>query len=367
MQGPGSDRENVDGILRELFSSDLEPVSHRNHPGDEVLVTYLKGQLSKGWSDPESVLQQIRSESVGDVWQRNEVTAHLLTCARCKNQIEVLREDIAEVPVASTQSWFRTLSNSFGSMFRPIPRPAVATMAVQFVVIVGLGALLLSQPSIFTSGTAALSSSSARLDTAESSDAAAAADFEEVNTLPQPGPVIETKFEQDINSPDANTRISAVESLNAANLPNLGLLADAFVREEDSTAKDIMGEAFSVHLFGIQKLLQDAYTKVYLLQRNYEDSGDFPLATNSEDFRNNINTLFHSLGDLSMQLGRAQVLCSPTKDLNLDFVITVLGQADSILIIDPYEEPGKFRVQLPALNPNDARVILQRRLEFVCN
>lgn len=367
MQGPGSDRENLDGILKDLFSSDLEPISHRNHPGDDVLIDYLKGRLNKGWSEAESLLQQIRSENAGDVWQRNEVTAHLLTCVRCQNQIAILRETTEEAGKETNTSLMERLWAGFESLLSPIPRPAVATMAIQSVIIVGLGALLLSQPAFLENNTALISSGTPQQSEAESAAVGAVgAVDDETDTLYRPSPAVQPYLEHEIYSRDTDTRISAAKNMSASNLTNLSLLADAITREEDSRALNAFEEEFIEQLTAIEAGLSDAFDKISLLRDNYTGAGDFPLASSTEDFRKQMNSLFHSLSELDIHLGKTRVSCRIASGITINELFVLLSQAQAALIVDPLDTAENFIIHLPAINHDIAIDYLESSLAFDC-
>ena len=148
MHGQESDRSEFSGIFRELFAKEIRPINYTNHPTDEVLRAYLSRRLPSGWRDPEEYIDAIDQGNVMESWQRNEVTAHIITCKRCQLHIEDIRVELNAAP--GIVKMFSDAIDSMRERFIAVPRPAMATIGIQALVIAILGIFLITNPAIFT-------------------------------------------------------------------------------------------------------------------------------------------------------------------------------------------------------------------------
>ncbi|MCS7274050.1 MAG: HEAT repeat domain-containing protein [Candidatus Bipolaricaulota bacterium] len=124
---------------RVIFGSPLGQFNYNGHPHEEVLRAYIAGALPRDTQFSPATLED------GQVTNRAEVTAHLLTCAQCAQR--VARWRIESAPRSRWQrlperwSW-QTLRQEW----QPVPRLARLVMAAQFAIIIGLSGLLYFKP-----------------------------------------------------------------------------------------------------------------------------------------------------------------------------------------------------------------------------
>ena len=96
-------REKEDKKLEEeRFFAELfvrpPSLDYAYHPSDEVLRSYLRGELHDEWQFDEDFLPQLRRADLNGGWGLSEVSLHLLTCKFCCERIARFRaEELAEL------------------------------------------------------------------------------------------------------------------------------------------------------------------------------------------------------------------------------------------------------------------------------
>ncbi len=125
-----------------ILGSPIEQFIYEEHPSDETLRRYISGELGHGGQFSITALER------GRLSTRAEVTAHLLTCARCAQLVARGRTESRTRPKTFKESL------NWGAMRRQwqhLPRPARALMTAQFALILGLTGLLYFKPApLFT-------------------------------------------------------------------------------------------------------------------------------------------------------------------------------------------------------------------------
>ncbi len=348
----GQSNANINGFFEELFSKKLPPIRYDQHPADEILVSYLRGRLPKGWRDPDLYLRETRSGEVVTLWQRNEVTAHLLTCLRCRDRLELLREEISSR--WSLAAWLERLFARVGRRLNPVPRPALVTMAAQFLVIIGLGALLFAQPSLFSAANTQVASFGSSVTTA-------------TPALPDPSPAFDPDKLRSFSTWDPQARFSAAEELSKVSDPSMiETLTNLYVNEKEPRIQQELAKALANQFSVARDQLETAITEIDQLQSQYESLGDYPLAASGQGFMKELNKSFHRLQDQGFDLGRQEIYCWPTRNLSMDEALKLLGDVDARLIIDPQAPQNTFAIQLPAFNPVNAQRQLEAGLGLEC-
>lgn len=122
-----------------ILRSPIEQFIYEEHPSEETLHRYISGELGRGGQFSITALER------GWLSTRAEVTAHLLTCARCAQLVARWRTaGRKRSRLKIFKEWL-----SWGAVRRqwqPIPRLARALMTAQFALILGLTGLLYFKP-----------------------------------------------------------------------------------------------------------------------------------------------------------------------------------------------------------------------------
>lgn len=129
---------------RVILGSSLGELGYQEHPTEEILRAYLSGKLARDTEFSVTALEH------GRVTSRAEVTAHLLTCARCAQL--VARWRVESAPRSRWRRLQERLSwQTLRGEWQPVPRLARIVIAAQFVLILGLSGLLYFKPAPFFS------------------------------------------------------------------------------------------------------------------------------------------------------------------------------------------------------------------------
>ncbi|MCI2429712.1 HEAT repeat domain-containing protein [Candidatus Acetothermia bacterium] len=129
---------------RVIFGSPIGEFSYEEHPAEETLRAYLGGKLARTNEFSLTILER------GRLTGRAEVTAHLLTCARCAQLVARWRTE------SPRRSWWQILQERLSWQagrreWQPVPRFARVVMTAQFALILGLSGLLYFKPAPFFS------------------------------------------------------------------------------------------------------------------------------------------------------------------------------------------------------------------------
>ena len=203
-----------DEFFQKLFTQDLEEIKHVHHPEEEVLRVYLRGYLSREWRDPDSLLSKLKGGDLSE-WRHQEVSAHLLTCESCRQRAHTLQAETSRSGTfwVAVSEWTSTLRQRLN----PVPRPALATIAVEFAVIVGLVGVLFLQPApLFTKSAALGGITSAVAERRSPSPASTTSEnnptLEMAGVFPLPVTQAMQTLSQD---PNPDSRVAAVQSLKS--------------------------------------------------------------------------------------------------------------------------------------------------------
>ncbi|MBI1729121.1 hypothetical protein HY229_08330 [Candidatus Acetothermia bacterium] len=348
MQGPDSGDRDLNPIFEELFSERLEPIRYDQHPSDDLLLSYLRGKLPKGWRSPDLYLQDAKSALGVTTWQQNEMTAHLITCIRCRQRVELLRENHSQP--GGVVSWVENVLSGLRDQLNPVPRPALVTMAAQFAAIVGLGAWILFQPSALTS-------------TASNLQGASSVSSSQMPTLPEPGPVVNSEELRSASTGNLQLRRSTVQSLMSN--PDPRYLADTthwLSVENDAEIRQKLMIAWQNQFNAIQAQINSAQRVVNRVKSEYQELGDFP--SGSSDLEK-LMTLADNLSD-SFKLSQPDIFCTLMGSLSFSQIQNAAKDVDAKLIIDGVSPAGSFRLQLPATNSEQALQQLENELSMNC-
>ncbi len=144
---PNSDMKD---FFEEVFGRSLQQIEYPYHPSEENLLAYLAGKLSARQSFSIERLSLIQRGRLSD-WSRTEISAHVMTCARCSTLVREF-----SVQAAMKSSWGARLAATLRwpplrNAVKPIPAFARALIATQFAIIVALSGLIYFKPTpLFT-------------------------------------------------------------------------------------------------------------------------------------------------------------------------------------------------------------------------
>jgi hypothetical protein len=350
MQGPDSGDQDLNPIFEELFSERLEPIRYDQHPSDDAFLSYLRGKLPKGWRSPDLYLQEAKSTEVVSTWQQNEMTAHIITCIRCRQRVELLRENLSQHQ--GVVSWLDRALSAMRDQLSPVPRPALVTMAAQFVAIVGLGAWILFQP--------------ASLTTAASLQGASIVASSQMPTLPEPGPVFNPDELHSVSTMSPQDRLDTARKLKSLTDPRyIAPLGSWLATEDDAQVQKELVEVVGIQLNSARDQIAALVQMFDQLERKMQMEGDFPSA--SAEFKQNFNDLFSKVQNFqSFGVSQPEVLCALTGSLSLSQIQKAAKDADAKLIFDGTSPAGSFRLGLPAMNSGQALQQLESQLNLNC-
>jgi hypothetical protein len=121
-----------------LCETSIEDLGHKKHPDRKLFNRYLRGVASTQLDFGPSPKGDLASWMSGaSSWTDSAISAHLLSCARCQEQIRSLRAVYArELAEESRAVWWKRieakLAPQFG--FRGLKRPVLALLLIAFFV-----------------------------------------------------------------------------------------------------------------------------------------------------------------------------------------------------------------------------------------
>lgn len=310
---------DLDVLFEELFSRDPESIHHETHPSEGLLRAYLKGGSRAGLGFGGS-----------HRWPRQEMTAHLLTCARCRARFEALRETVPQT--LPLQTALHRIATSLGERLRPVPRPAIATIAAQFVVIVGLAGLLFYgslPPAAQPAGTESRASATVESE-AGTADALPESASQAIQVLAE--------------DPDPQVRLAAAEQLSRWADPGLVQpLTDLYEREPHPRVRQAieqalssiwsnMGTRYPTAIQAVQELRQRHGTQLELFERITQQ----------------MDRLFAGFSSFSADAGYpGRLVCTASSDLTLAQLRRLSVELGGMMIVDRSSASGSFQMRLP--------------------
>ena len=401
---------SAEEFFSQLFSQDLSSAVEvagrfglEDHPPEEVLRAYAAGRLAPDWPDPEELQQ--------GAWGYRKVSVHVLRCGRCRAQLRALLaapvEARARVPASSTE-WgaFRWLRRWLQEAAQPVPRPALATIAVQSLVIVGLVGLLLWQPeplfhpspgvdtlnlrplpsvdSDTDTGSASSSSSSSNSDsgfslqpTAPAPEAPALGETPEGTSeepladLPLPEeasypPEVRRAIETVQTVPDPNARLSALKLLQRYPDPLLvEHLSQLYEREEHPQVREEMARTIALIISRTDRGLSQV---VRILPKLRQHTPQIPWLRQIERDLAELQKRLSESFQITVEIRYPQTLrCTARADLTLGQLMMIVSDLDGTIVLDRSLTTRRFRMQLP-LSATERVEALQRLegLGIVC-
>lgn len=320
-------------FFRKLFVADLEEIEYVHHPSDEVLRAYLSGYLSRQWRDPESLLSRMKGGSPGE-WRHQEASAHLLTCGPCRERAHVLQAEMSEQHSLwkRLDQWLTLLRERLA----PVPRPALATMAVEFVVIVGLVGLLFFQPTpLFTRSTTlggAVTTASAIPERS----------LEMAGVLPLLAAQAMQTLKQD---PNPQTRLAAAQSLEPyAGLQLVEPLVQVLDSEQYQPVRQVLVRVISSSFVRTKDQFTTASQMYERIRVRYAQDFQilFQLGFDLEGLGQEVLALH-----VGVQYPSYEVLCASRSDMTLGQLSSLAAQFGGVLVIDRSLSTGSFRLRLP--------------------
>jgi len=347
-----------DEFFERLFTQDLEEIEYVHHPSDEVLRVYLSGHLSRAWREPEALLSRLE-EGAPRGWHHQEVSAHVFTCRSCRERAYVLQAEAS--PKHSIWARIDEVVQVLRERLAPVPRPALATMAVEFVLIVGLVGLLFLQPTplfpkpaVPAAGTAA----SAAMERRSLPQAPAL----EMAGFPLPVAQALQTLTQD---PNPESRLAAAQSLESyANLQLVEPLVHVWEKEKTPPVRQAL---FRVISFSFVRTRDQFSSAAQMYERIREQ--------HAQEFQFSFNLGFDLGGlwqDLSVfrveaQYPSALALCVSQPDLSLEQLSNLVSEFGGVLVIDRSLPMGSFRLRLPlTVGAEQTLSRLQSQAGIVC-
>ena len=404
--GSGSEG-GADEFFSRIFSQDLASAGEGagrfgrgGHPPEAALRAYAAGRLVPDWPDPEELQE--------GAWGYRKVSVHVLRCGRCRVQLRALRA--APMPAqarasasSSERGAFRGLRRWLEEAAQPVPRPALATIAVQSLVIVGLVGLLLWQPEpLFRPGPGAdtLSmkplpsvDSDSDVDTASNSNSNSAsnpnAGFGAEPTAPAVGEVPEGASEEPLADlplpeeasyppevqraietvrtvPDPNARLSALKLLQRYPDPLLvEHLSWLYEREEHPQVREEMARTIA---FIIARTDRGLSQVVRILPKLRQHTPQIPWLRQIEEDLADLQKRLSESFQITVEIRYPQTLrCTARADLTLGQLLMIVSDLDGTIVLDRSLTTRRFRMQLP-LSTTERAEALQRLegLGIVC-
>ncbi len=359
-------RSSRDEFFEKLFARDVSELEYVHHPSEEVLRVYLRGYLSREWRDPDSLLSKLQGEAVEE-WRHQEVSAHVLTCGRCRQRAHELQTEMSPQGTfwPALQGWLAALPERLA----PVPRPALATMAVEFAIIVGLIGVLFFQPApLFTKSAALGGVTSTVTDRHALPPTNAPATPQDPPTLEAAGflPLPVTQAMQTLNQdPNPESRLAAVQSLKPyADIRLVEPLSQVLDREQHPQVRQAIVQTITF----IWGKSEDQFTSVaQMMQRLRERHRiDFDAFQISIDI--DLDQLRQDLNALRTRVQYPyETLCTSRPELTLGQLSGLASEFDGVLVIDRSLATGSFRLRLP-LTLGAVRTIdqLESQLGIIC-
>jgi len=349
MQGQEPERSEITEIFRELFSANVEHIDYQSHPSADVLRSYLNGTLENGWNDPQVQLSAVREQREIEAWHRNDVTAHVITCRECQHSIEVLRSELETRPnlMAQIERVFARLREQFVSL----PKPALAVIGVQTIIIAALGLVMISD-SFTASSTATINGLSSNQQT---------------SSLPEPSAPIggspsASDLLQEIQNQVGDDRIKVAEEIKerSENDSTLwGAIPQMMQDAETEKERELLSEGFNNGLASVIDDLKDTIAQIEQFQDPSSEILEFPDPNLINELQSSLASLSRSVRKFNLSANLDILLCTPTiATLSLLALDPILKEYDGTLVYDPASQ-NRFEVQLPPLYTDSALPLLR--------
>lgn len=369
--GSGSEG-SADEFFSRLFSQDLASAGEgagrfgrEGHPPEEVLRAYAAGRLVPDWPDPEQLQE--------GAWGYRKVSVHVLRCERCRAQLRTPLTAQARVPASgSERSAFRWLRRWLQETAQPVPRPALATIAIQSLIIVGLVGLLLWQPEplfratpgIDTLSTKSLSSVDSGPRNTPSSgveptspaasmvgETSEGTSEEPLADLPLPEeasypPEVQRAIQTVQTVPDPNARLSALKLLQRYPDPLLvEHLSRLYEREEHPQVREEMARTIAFIISRTDRGLSGA---VQILQKLRRHTPKLPWLQQIEKDLAEMQKLLSESFQITVEIRYPQTLrCTARTDLTLGQLMMIVSDLNGTIVLDRSLTTQRFRMQLP--------------------
>ena len=315
------------------------------HPPEEVLRAYGAGGLVPDWPGPEEIQ---------GIWGYRRISVHVLRCGRCRARLRALQS--ARTP-ALRKRGLRWLRRWLQEAAQPVPRPALATIAVQSLVILGLVGLLLWQPEPIFRSAPRVDASGARSLPASPPETETGLPV----SPPAPGPAGEPLAEagevsyppevlQAIRTvqtvPDPAQRLNALRLLQ--HYPDPLLVEDLsrlYERETHPQVREEMARTIWVILSRTDRGLSGAVRFFEKLRRQAPDRTWYQKL--QQEFAEMQKRLAEGL-QIRIEVHPAQSLrCAARRDLTLEDLARIASDLDGTIVLDR-STPRRLQVHLPA-------------------
>lgn len=346
----------ADEVFERLFAQEALHVEPRAHPPDGVLRAYLGGRLRRSWPEPEEM-----TTNPGE-WSRQAVSVHVLACPSCRERLRTLQS----ARRASLWSALSRRRGGFARWLKQTPRPALATMTVQSLVIVALAGLLFLRPAPLFPRSADLAVGSEPPATwvaspsAEGQALVPTAPGGEESLPPPAAQAIETLT----RSPDPRTRLAALQELEQYPDPSLvEPLAEVYQRESHPEVR----EAVARTITKIVSHVETRYTRMWRALRHIRQSGGAPLDV-YDQISQQLDSIMSDFYDMQEQQRYPQALyCSGPQELTLGQLGQIVLQLDGRLVFDRSSATKGFQVRVPYREGiEQALEHLQAQFHLVC-
>ena len=351
----------LDDVFTTLFSRDPGEIDAAGHPPDEALQAYRAQRAGSGRSDPAAWLARIRGESAEESWSRQAITAHLMTCEACRERLHQMRA--APEPSSSTLAQrIRDWTAAVRGAFQPMPRPAMAAMAAQSVVIIGLAAALLlgplgiGQPSAPSSEMAQATSSAPSEPQAQAQSVPpdgqsreAAGDNEDASTaeasLPEP---MAERIRILSNSSDPEARLVAARELQNWSDPSLVPELTRLYRQESHPQ---VQQALRGAINAIASNMATQYDSALQAIREFEGSTGLQASELMDQVERRLGQLFSEAGPSMPDSGGAEyagsLVCTASAGLTLSQLRRLSDELGGMMVVDHSLPSESFRMRLP--------------------
>lgn len=370
----------------ELSSRDVaERLGGGGHPPEGVLRAYAAGRLVPDWPDPEQLLREQEG-----AWGYRKVSVHVLRCGRCRVRLRTLGTAQARVPVPrSERGAFRGLRRWLQEAAQPVPRPALATIALQSLIIVGLVGLLLWQPEPLFRATPGGNTPTLRPLPPADSEAGSDTDFglepaspaspavsrvgeTSEGTSEEPWadlplseeafypPEIRRAIETVRTVPDPNVRLSALKLLQRYPDPLLvEHLSRLYEREEHPQVREEMARTIALIISRTDRGLSQV---VQILPKMRQHTPQIPWLQKIEKDLAELQRRLSESFQITVEIRYPQTLrCTARTDLTLRQLMMIVSDLDGTIVLDRSLTTRRFRMQLPL--PTAERAEALQRLE----
>lgn len=328
-------RGEIDAIFEQLFAREVPSIDYAHHPPDELWQEFLQGRLRRSWPSPDEVMARLesgepegrpRSEELDrrEAWDHHEAMAHLLTCHRCRDRVSALRVDALGGRTIGAE--LVKAGHAVRRLMHPVPRPAVATIAVQFALILGLAGLLLFR--VVPSGSPPATPVAAVED--------------QGGTIPQPAEQAIHRLSED---PDPQSRLAAAEQLRKWSDPSLvEPLVGAYRRERHPEVR----QAIERTLVSIWTGAEERYRSAAQAFREVGGSRD-PASGVLERLNREMAQLFQEFNGPALDASEpVRLRCRGQPELTLDQLHRLRAEVGGRVVLEGSSPAGTFQLTLPA-------------------